>query len=718
MRKFKVIFLLMLCVILVLTGCKGNKTTEAGKNNDSVNNEQTDDDNSSDKDEDAGSDKDEDGEKPTKDGDSETSTKEEEEATTKGDSDNEYVEDVTKEDDTEAATKEGNGKEDTTTSGNDSNQQQKPTTDNNSGSGNAVVDTPDPGIPSGSVLNIDTDRLPYTEEQIYSQLFDINNKIEIDVDITDETLALIQQDYEEYSSWGSKSPIYRKADLNITITTATDTYTYHIDDIGIRMKGNTSRTAFYSEEDGVYNLIHFKVDFQETFDDENYYSSDATNWGTNTAARDARKNRTFATLEKLEFKWNRNDDTTYIREYYTYEFYRASGVLAPHTNLASFNLGDLHQGVFMMYEPVDKIFIEKYVAEEDQGGDLYKCGWTFSGAGFFSNSSMGVENEDNGEFYNYDLKTNKKKSEHEALKNLLSVMNNSKVTKAQIAEVIDIDNFLKFEAVSYFVGNPDDVRNNYNNYYIYFNASTNKMIFIPYDLDRCFGVTCGWNPTGDGMTSVSPFSKYAAGANQNQANPIYVKTVDEGGYYVAEFAEVLATVAKSEWLTTEKFNSIYNIAYNNYKNDTKPSKTFNNAGGHDFTFNNTSDGHNMTFKSYITAKMATYNNYAGKVDEYAASVQPYYIRGSFTNWGINENYKMTYNKASNTYTYNLTLTSSSPWKVNNGIDGGAGDWFGGEEVTEIASGINVTTDQDDNIILPAGTYKITFYADTWLIKIE
>lgn len=577
---------------------------------------------------------------------------------------------------------------------------------------------PDTDISSDNVIDIDKESLPYTEEEIYAQLFDINNKVEIFVDISDDTLSQLQADYDEYSSFGSKSPIYRKADMEITITTANDCYTYHIDDIGIRMKGNTSRTSFYSDDEGVYNLVHFKVDFQETFDDEEYYSWDATDWGDDTEGRDARKDRTFATLEKLEFKWNRNDDTTYIREYYTYEFYRASGVLAPHTNLTSFDLGDNHQGVFMMYEPIDKIFIEKYVPEEDQGGDLYKCGWTYSGAGFFADSSIGVENEDKGEFYNYDLKTNKKTSENEALINLLNVVNNKKVTKEQLAEVIDIDNFLLFEAVSYFAGNPDDVRNNYNNYYIYFNASTDKMIFIPYDMDRCFGVICGWDPTGDGMTTVNPFSKYAAGANQNQANPIYVKTVDEGGYYVAEFAAVLDVISKSEWLTTEKFDSIYNIAYNNYKNDVKPDKDYYNTGGYNFAFNNAAPGYNMTFRSYVTAKLATYNKYANSADDYASTVQPFYIRGSFTNWGVNEVYKMTYNEATDTYTYNLTVSSNSPWKVNDGIDGGPGEWFGGMDVCELGVGIHAVADQDDNIILPAGTYKITFYGDTWQIKIE
>lgn len=658
-KKMTYIWVIALCVVIILTGCKRNVSTNAGNNNVTSSSKETEDDI----------------EKPTKESEESTPKPDKEEETTK---------------------------------------EEQPTKEDN------PTPTPevDDKLPSGSVINIDTDKLPYTEEQIYSQLFDINNKIEIDVDISDKTLEQLQEDYYDYSSWGSKSPIYRKADLNITITTSSDSYTYHIDDIGIRMKGNTSRTEFYNDEEGVYNLIHFKVDFQETFDDEEYYSWDATDWGSDDDGRDARKDRTFATLEKLEFKWNRNDDGSYIREYYAYEFYRASGVLAPHTNLTSFDLGDLHQGVFMMYEPVDKIFIEKYVAEADQGGDLYKCGWTYSGAGFFRDSSIGIENEDNGEFYNYDLKTNKKTSDNEALKNLLTVVNSNKVTKEQIAGVIDINNFLLFEACSYFVGNPDDVRNNYNNYYIYFNSSSNKMVFIPYDMDRCFGVTCGWNPTGDGMTTVSPFSKYAAGANQNQANPLYIKTVDEGGYYVKEYAEVLEQISQSEWLTADKFNSIYTIAYNNYKNDTTPNKAFYNAEGYNFKFSNNSDSHNMTFSQYISVKLETYYNHKDVSDDYVLTVQPFYIRGSFTNWGVDEKYRMKYDEVTDTYTYNLTVSSDMPWKVNDGVDGGAGEWFGGMDVCAIREGIHAVADQDDNIILPAGTYKITFYGATWQIKIE
>lgn len=604
------------------------------------------------------------------------------------------------------------GEEEGTTSDSQVDNNEKPTEDE--------PEVVDPTIPSGSVLNIDTDTLPYTQDEIYEQLFDINNKVEIDIDISKTELAKIQQDYDNYASWGSKSPIYRKADLNITITTSKDSYTYHIDDIGIRMKGNTSRTSFYDNSEGIYNLVHFKIDFQETFSDKDYYGKDADEWKDDDAGKKARKDRTFATLEKLEFKWNRNDDGTYIREYYAYEMYRANGVLAPHTNLTSFDMGGIHAGVFMMYEPVDKIFIEKYVDEKDQGGDLYKCGWTWTGAGFFKDCSIGVENEDNGEFYNYDLKTNKKTSDHSTLKNLISVLNGNKLTKEKIAEVVDIDNFLRYEAVSYFIGNPDDLRNNYNNHYIYFNKSTGKVVIIPYDLDRCLGVTNGWDPTGNGMTTVNPYSQSAAGAGQNQRNPLYVKTVDEGGFYVAEFAKVLAEISNSEWLTSAHFNKYYEVARNNYKDDTRPSKTFYNAQGHSFSFNNSNGaGGNWSFSEYVQAKLASYKKYAGKTDDYTSTVQPYYIRGTFTGWDVSNDYKMTYNKENNTYTYNLRFNSTEEFKVNNGVDGNAGDWYGFLDVTSIASHIDMSySEGHGNIILPAGSYLVTFYPEDMTITIE
>ena len=571
-------------------------------------------------------------------------------------------------------------------------------------------------------FNIDTDTLPYTQEQIYTQLFDINNKIEIDIDMSDEELQKMQDDYDKYSDMGSKSPIYRMADVDITITTSTDKYTYQIEEVGVRMKGNTSRCSFYNSSDGIYNLVHLKLDFQETFEDTDYYGEDAKVWpedaNGDSATRDARKERIFATLEKIDMKWNRCDDTTYIREYYAYETYRANGVLAPHTNLASIDWGPegsyTHTGVYTIYEPIDKIFLEKYLPEEDQGGDLYKVGWAGTNNGSFANTnSIGKEDEDNAEFYAYDIKTNKKKTDHSSLINMINTLNGELLTKEQVASIIDMDEFLKFAAVSYFMGNPDDIRNNYNNYYLYFLKSTGKAIFIPYDFDRCLGIRAQWDPTGDGCSTDNPFSDMALGANGSQKNPVFIYTVDKGGYYVKEFAEVLNKVANNEWLTANNFDKYFNIAKTNYASDVTPSKTFYNTNSdyydYKFTFDNETveaENGNYSFKHYITTKKSKLAEYMADVDEYAtvsiALKKYYYIRGTFTDWEINDKYNMscTSGKAK----YMLELDSDASFKVyNNDSD----QWYGSEVISE-NNVIEFSTDDMANIYLPAGKYVITY----------
>lgn len=441
---------------------------------------------------------------------------------------------------------------------------------------------------TGKVYYVGDDRLPYSEETIYTQLFDIRNKISVEIDVSDAVLQRLQKDYEEYTSKGSKSPIYREADLRITIDTKKEKSTYVIENVGIRMKGNTSRTDFYEKDQGQYNLIHFKVDFGE---------------------------RTFGTLEKLELRWNKNDDSTYIREYYAYEMYRDFGVLAPHINLTTMKVAGEYQGVFTICEPVDKIFIEKYVAKADRGGDLYKCGWTRIGANLTGYCTIGIEDEEKGKFYNYDLKTNKSDSTHDRMKNLIAVLNKKGVTKEEIAEVVDMDKFLAFEAVSYFAGNPDDIRNNYNNYYIYFLKSSGKAIFIPYDVDRVFGLTKDWNPCRNAMTDIDPFSTKAESMNKAQENPLYLNTVCQDGYFMEEFKQHLLTVEGSKWLTTEHFNAIYEIAFANYSGETMPEKLYGNAKKHKFSMNNsvsaplhTTDG-NVAFSVYVREKLHAFRDY-------------------------------------------------------------------------------------------------------------
>ena len=578
---------------------------------------------------------------------------------------------------------------------------------------------PDPvvPVPDDGIYDVGAEQLPYSEEELYRQLFDPNNKIEIDLDMVASELQKIQDDYDHYRSFGSKSPIYRMGTLKITITTAVGATTYRIGEVGVRMKGNTSRTDFYNSHDGIYKYIHLKLDFQETFDDKDYYGSSAKVWSSEEDL-EARKDRTFAALEQLEMRWNKCYDPTYLREGYAYELYRSEGVIAPLTNLCSFDWSSNHMGVYCIVEPVDKAFLEKRFEGDDADGDLYKCGWP---ATFTNTNSIGVENEDKGQFYTYDLKNNKKTSTHAALKNLITKLNSPSLTKESLAQLVDMDSFLSFAAVSYFLGNPDDLRNNYNNFYLYFVPSTGKAVFIPYDYDRCLGITYEWNPTGNGVTEDDPFgSKIAAQDNNNgqgQKNPLYLNTVVKGGWYVEEFSQVLKDVAANDLLKYSTFESWFNRANGLYGAHVKPSKTFHNAGGRDFKFTLADNvAGNLSMKTYLTKKMNTYNRYMGNLDDILDYERPeqiiYYIRGEFNNWQDVPEYGMTI-KDGKAFIV-LTFTRNAKFKIYNQPQQ---LWYGTLDMSPDTNVPYETVGNHDNILLYPGTYRIELDLETLLITI-
>ena len=563
-----------------------------------------------------------------------------------------------------------------------------------------------------------SDILGNNQNADFEALFNYANHISLKLDIPDEELKKIQEDYEKYSAFGSKSPIYRKANLYVTIRTSTgEVIERVVGEVGVRMKGNTSRTNFYSDDKGMYNLVHFKLSFGETFDEEEYYGADANVWESEDA-RDARKDRTFATLEKIDIRWNRNDDATYIREIYCYDIYRELGLLAPHTNLASVDIGDDHAGLFVINEPIDKIFLEKNLPKEAQGGDLYKLGWTHEGATFTSFTSVGKEDEDKGKFFVYDIKTNKKTTDHSALRNLIEKLNSSSLTKNGYAEVVDVDSFLKFAAASYMIGNPDDLRSNYNNCYVYFMADTGRAVLIPYDLDRGLGVNV-WNPYGHGMTTESPFGKY--NVTGEQRNPLFTKSVVNGGFYVSEFCEVLTDVSAHNIFKPETFAARFEQARALYESEAAPSKSYKNAAGYDFRFDlyesaNAWDSANMSFRDYINAKQATLkkaleNINSGGTGEDEGRVWEPYLRSDFTGWQNSDAYKMS--KCDEGYTITLSQNDNFRFKI---YDNRSGSWYGSEVVAEGCE-VEFGTDGHTNILLSAGTYKIIFVTENQTIII-
>ncbi len=476
----------------------------------------------------------------------------------------------------------------------------------------AVVQQSSKPVQQSSTSSVPSEEKPASTDiggqALYNQLFSLDSKVTIQVTMSKSEMDKMNQDYYKYKNKNSKSPIYRKADVTITVNGTK----YTIDEVGIRPKGNMSLKSVYDSKTGKLNLSHYKLSFTETFDDKTYYGSDAKVW-SDKDARKARKNRLFATLKKLDVKWNFSYDETFIREIYAAEMFRQSGVIVQRIGLSQLTFNGENYGVMKIYEPVDKTFLARYLPEEALGGDLYKVGWTNSPANYVSGQvSMGVENNETGAKYNFNLKTNEKTSKHESLKNLIKVIN-SNPSLSQLEQVVDTDEFTKFLAAYYFAGDPDDIRNNYNNHYVYFRKDNGKAVFIPYDNDRTLGVTWGYNPDNAGMTSQSPYSLRAAGLNQDQANPLIKMAVKDKGILRDKYTACLKRTAALSLWSNEAFEKEYYKAKANYESVVTPTVSFANQKT---TFKFSLDGKypagdkaNMSFKEYLKRIMKTYNTY-------------------------------------------------------------------------------------------------------------
>jgi hypothetical protein len=249
-------------------------------------------------------------------------------------------------------------------------------------------------------------------------------------------------------------------------------------------------------------------------------------------------------------------------------------------------------------------------------------------------------------------------------------------------------------------------------------------MIIPYDYDRCLGITFEYNPSGHALTKDNPFSEMreaGQGGRERQDNPLFIYSVNPGGFYVKEYAEALKKVAADKLLKVETFNSYFNRAAKTYGSLAKPSKTMKNADGRVFTFDNRRSGaansnSNMSFADYINAKMATFNQYIGKADQYINYKPPvrpqYFIMGDFNNWQAIDQYGMKADE-NGLLSFTLTRNQSIKFKI---CHQASNVWFG-TECLDPNSDLVYSSEGRNNFRLAPGTYYITFDPETEIINV-
>lgn len=291
---------------------------------------------------------------------------------------------------------------------------------------------------------------------------------------------------------------------------------WKIDDIGFRLRGNTSRVRPQLES-GEFQQAHFKLDFEEF------------------SETDKKLSGCMKGINLKRFK----DDPTYSREIYCYNYFRDCGIWTsprasyahlfititdyeepegtetsenssePETSSAKTKNKTLDYGIYAMIEEINKQFLAGRKSKDDAGdftdnkGNLWKCTWAKPGRADFADTNdnkFGVEkislNESESERYTYDLKADKKKFDEAKtqLQNFITELNglsdsDTTAIKSFYESKMDADLFIKTYAINVILGMDDDYWQNSNNFYFYFDKG-GKAYFIPYDYDNTLGTNC------------------------------------------------------------------------------------------------------------------------------------------------------------------------------------------------------------------------------------
>ena len=278
-------------------------------------------------------------------------------------------------------------------------------------------------------------------------------------------------------------------------------YTWQAEDIGMRLRGNTSRIR--PQQGDNYYQAHFKIDFEEWIEDD--------------TIEEGKLAGCMKGIILKRFK----ADPTYVREVFGYNFFRNNGIwTAPRAGYTRLFINiieedgkptELDYGVYAMIEEINKQFLKERsentpeIGTKFNGnkGNLWKCCWQSSdgpsmATDFDAYRSFGVEeiflDEAKSMRYDYDLKTNKDDliSARDEFIDFIYALNDLSTVeeiKAFYDERMDVDLFLKTYACNVLLGMDDDYWNNKNNYYFYFDKK-GKCYFIPYDYDNILGTNC------------------------------------------------------------------------------------------------------------------------------------------------------------------------------------------------------------------------------------
>lgn len=252
-----------------------------------------------------------------------------------------------------------------------------------------------------------------------------------------------------------------------TVRIVTKYFDETVEQVGIGIRGNTSRTALKKS---------FKISFNDFMPGREFYG-----------------------VDKINLNGEHNDPSI-ARAKICWDIFQDIGMPASRAAHAAVYINNVYHGLYISVEHIDDEFLKKNF--DDDTGNLWKCLYPADLA-FISN------NPDSYKYYSwerqpYALTNNLETNDYAPLANLIRIIN--KTTLAEFPDSLEsilfIDEFLKYIAINVMVGCWDDYWANKNNYYLYYEPAQKKFHWIPYDYDNTLGIS--WMNTD--WTTADPYN--------------------------------------------------------------------------------------------------------------------------------------------------------------------------------------------------------------------
>jgi spore coat protein H len=181
------------------------------------------------------------------------------------------------------------------------------------------------------------------------------------------------------------------------------------------------------------------------------------------------KGQAFHGLTKISLN-NSVQDPSYMSEKICRELFNAAGVPAPRADFATVELNGRRLGLYVLLEGYNRQFLKRHF--KNTRGNLYDGGFLKD-----IDSTLNVNSGDN-------------RKDESDLKALAAAARESNPTLrfARLEKVLDMDRFVTFIAMEVMVCHWDGYAMNKNNYRVYHDLDTDRILFMPHGMDQMFGV--------------------------------------------------------------------------------------------------------------------------------------------------------------------------------------------------------------------------------------